>query len=344
MAEIEKELKMQYIKIDEKLSIYEYFSTYEYTVNRLIESSYLAAFVSNTLSKNTYALFSNFDPIDCIGNINLLDNTWDIARIPCGDDLKMGLGYHKADGWWFKNTPFFSIVFHRSVSYDITKVIKKIQNIICDLLKKRGFDVIVENNDLKFKLNGNIKKFSAIRPLSIGEYFIVNSFVNLDFDTDILEVIAKKDIIKDGKNLNIQYNKIVGGLSEIKTFDVNSLYLEIAQEIATFFRLELISKQLIIDDMNNIKNDANKYKDMDWIMNGRAKEDALDRNSIKEAKIALGIEEIDLGKPPAMQYDEDIDKFPEFKAKLEAKRNVDPILTPKKKEVKNNGSKIRRWY
>ena len=344
MAKIEKELKMRFISFEEQFTTYELTSLHLSALNKIADSLYLASFSYAFISRNAYGIVSTFDEISTSGNIELFDDTWDLARFRSGEDTKLGIASHNVGMFLFKGSPLISLVFHRSVAWSASTIELKLRSVIVDLLKLRGFDAFIEGNDLKFNLDGYKKKFSSFKIMAIGEYFIINGYLNLTVDTGIMDIVVKKEIVKDGKYDGIPYNTTVGGLFEVKEFDVDIFLREVEQKMSEYLRLELIEDNFSAEEIIEIKQGAEKYKDMDWIMNGISKEDAPDRNSIKEAKIALGIEEIDLGKPPAMQYDEDIDKFPEFKAKLEAKRNVDPILTPKKKEVKNNGSKIRRWY
>jgi len=342
MAEIKKELKMRYITFNEPATMYELDESVNLMVSKVIPSSYLALFSYAFISRNTYGIVSTFDEISTSGNIELFDDTWDLARFRSGEDTKLGIASHNVGMFLFKGSPLISLVFHRSVAWSASTIELKLRSVIVDLLKLRGFDAFIEGNDLKFNLDGYKKKFSSFKIMAIGEYFIINGYLNLTVDTGIMDIVVKKEIVKDGKYDGIPYNTTVGGLFEVKEFDVDIFLREVEQKMSEYLRLELIEDNFSAEEIIEIKQGAEKYKDMDWIMNGISKEDAPDRNSIKEAKIALGIEE--LGRPPAMQYPEDIDKFPEYKAKLEAKRNVDPILTPKKKEVKNNGSKIRRWY
>jgi len=342
MAEIKKELKMRYITFNEPATMYELDESVNLMVSKIIPSSYLALFSYAFISRNTYGIVSTFDEISTSGNIELFDDTWDLARFRSGEDTKLGIASHNVGMFLFKGSPLISLVFHRSVAWSASTIELKLRSVIVDLLKLRGFDAFIEGNDLKFNLDGYKKKFSSFKIMAIGEYFIINGYLNLTVDTGIMDIVVKKEIVKDGKYDGIPYNTTVGGLFEVKEFDVDIFLREVEQKMSEYLRLELIEDNFSAEEIIEIKQGAEKYKDMDWIMNGISKEDAPDRNSIKEAKIALGIEE--LGRPPAMQYPEDIDKYPEFKAKLEAIRNTDPVLTPKKKEVKNNGSKIRRWY
>jgi len=210
MAKIEKELKMRFVSFKEQFTIYEIVSVMFFGINKIIASPYLASFTYNFLSKNLYYLASNFNSINEIANIDLFDNTWDLERSRSGENQKLGMATYNVSMFCLKNTPIIHIAVYRSIAWNTTSIQSEFHKIIIDLLKLRGFDAFIEGNDLKFNLEGYKKKFSSNKFTVIGKYFIIDEYINLTVDTDILDIVVKKEIVKEGKYVGIPYNTIVG--------------------------------------------------------------------------------------------------------------------------------------